>query len=52
MTPDKFFANYVFDLNLTFFGTRFGKIDMRGDILETLFVKEIWHFMRQIIATI
>jgi len=32
MTPDKFFPICVFGLQLTFFGTRFGKISFCGDI--------------------
>jgi len=31
MTPDKFFANYIFRLKLTFFWTRFKKNKVRGD---------------------
>jgi hypothetical protein len=41
LTPDKFFSHYVFGLELTFFGTRFEKMDWRGDILVTRAVKEI-----------
>lgn len=32
MTPDKFFPICVVGLQLTFFGTRFGKISFCGDI--------------------
>jgi hypothetical protein len=41
LTPDKFFSNYVFGLELGFFGTRLGKITACGVFLETRIVKEI-----------
>jgi hypothetical protein len=35
LTPDKFFSDYVFSLKLTFFGTRFEKMGMSGDKMES-----------------